>query len=139
MRSLLFILMAALCWGISPLLEKVALSKGDATAGLMCRTWAVAICLLVLGAATGQWKAVGQLDGRTILLFALSGIVSAMVGQWLYYHALKGAEASRIVPIGATYPLVAAALGILFLKEPITLPKLLGAVLIFCGVVLVKS
>jgi transporter family protein len=55
-----------------------------------------------------------------------------------YFYALQAAPASRAVPIAASYPLVAALLGIAFLGESLTLSKLAGTVLIIAGVWLVK-
>ncbi|MFC2061361.1 EamA family transporter [Elusimicrobiota bacterium] len=52
--------------------------------------------------------------------------------------ALKDAPASKAVPISATYPLIAAVLGVIILKENVTLIRLLGTVLIISGVCLVK-
>jgi len=139
LKSLALILFAALCWGAIPLLEKIGLKNAAPMPAVMCRTWAVAISLIFAASLTGGWRGLAQLDVRTILIFALTGILGALVGQLAYFYALKDGEASRIVPIGATYPLVAAILGMLFLKEPVSLPKIVGAILIVCGVVLVKS
>ncbi|MFC1805193.1 EamA family transporter, partial [Candidatus Omnitrophota bacterium] len=55
-------------------------------------------------------------------------------GQICFYHALKSAEASRIVPIAGSFPLVAFILGVLFLSETVTPLKLGGVLLVTLGI-----
>ena len=43
-----------------------------------------------------------------------------------------------MVPIGASYPLIAFVLGVLFWKEPLTLHKTMGVLLVMAGIYLLK-
>ncbi|HHY05140.1 MAG TPA: EamA family transporter [Thermoanaerobacterales bacterium] len=48
------------------------------------------------------------------------GILSALIGQLFYYNALKYGEASKIVPICSSFPLITVILAIVFLNEQFT-------------------
>ena len=73
-----------------------------------------------------------------IIVFAISGLLAGLIGMVTYFILLKVSLASKVVPLVATYPLVTAILSTLFLKEPITIERLLGTVFIVAGVFLVK-
>jgi transporter family protein len=67
------------------------------------------------------------------------GILSALIGQLFYYNALKYGEASKIVPICSSFPLITVILAIVFLNEQFTFSKALGALLIIAGVLVIKG
>ncbi|MBD3293702.1 MAG: EamA family transporter, partial [Armatimonadia bacterium] len=68
-----------------------------------------------------------------------SAVLAGLIGQIAYYQALGHADTSRVVPITSAYPLVAAIASIAIFREGVTWPKLVGAVLIVAGVVLVSG
>lgn len=131
-------LLTALLWGIAPVFDKLGLGKATPLAALSVRTVVVAIGLLVFFVASGGYREFANLDARSVFYIALGALAAGLVGQFVYFHALKLGEAARVVPIAATYPLVAALLSITFLKEPVTPGKILGAVLIVLGVVAIR-
>ena len=59
-------------------------------------------------------------------------------GQIFFYNALKLGEASRVVPLGATYPLISFILAVFLLGEKFTLAKLGGIILVLSGIFLLK-
>jgi len=67
-------------------------------------------------------------------LLVLGGFLASVVGQIFFYHGLKVGEASKVVPLAATYPLISFILGVIFLNEQLTLPKALGLGFILVGV-----
>ena len=78
------------------------------------------------------------------LAFALAFVVAGarvgpIIGQLTYFRALKIAEASQVIPVCATYPLVALALAILLLREPLTVSKGAGAICIVAGIILISG
>ncbi|RKX63498.1 MAG: hypothetical protein DRP34_01850 [Thermodesulfobacteriota bacterium] len=56
--------------------------------------------------------------------------------MFTYFSLLKAKNASQIVPLTSTYPLVATFLAIIFLKEELTLFKILGTIFIVVGIYL---
>jgi len=135
---ILLLIITALLWGITPIIEKIGLAKIDPLVGVTLRSTIVTIALLALTFLLGKGKALIQLDGKSILIFGASGMMAGLLGMWTYYTALKMEATSKIVPIAACYPLVTAFLSVLILKEGVTLSRVIGTTLIVTGIWLVK-
>src|SRR6266480_7332701 len=126
-------LLAALCWGFAPMFEKTGLQgDSDPTLGVLVRSIGVAVgtlCLLPL-IGRGVGARLSSLPMRTWFFLGVGGLLASVVGQAFFYRALKYGEMSRVVPIGASYPLIAFILGLLIFKEPFTQGKMVGVVLV---------
>ena len=132
-------LVAALIWGIVPVMEKVGLGGPAASsAGVVVRSAGVALGALAVAAATSPWTAVTRMPKHSIALLALGGLLASVVGQLAFYQALKHGDVSRVAPLVGTYPLVAALLGWWLLREPLTAMRLVGALLVVGGVLLLR-
>jgi drug/metabolite transporter (DMT)-like permease len=64
----------------------------------------------------------------------LSGAVTSGMGYALWYAALRGLTATQAGILQLLVPVIAAAAGVLLLREQITIRLLLSSVLIFAGV-----
>lgn len=135
---ILLLAITALCWGSTPILEKVGLKEVDPFVGVTVRSVAITAVLLVVAAVSGRLGDILSVDLRTVLIFSSSGVLAGLLGMWTYFWALKMGATSRVVPIAASYPLVTALLGMLLLGEQLTLLRFLGIVLIVLGIWLVK-
>lgn len=133
-----FILVAVVLWGVTPVLEKTALGSVDPLTGVLIRSAVTSAVVATLLATSGRLKALGALDLRGVALLAASGVLASLVGQWAYFRALQVGRASQVVPLCATYPLVAALLGILVLKERVTPERLIGILFVIAGIWLIK-
>lgn len=133
-KSFILWLLTLLCWGISPVLEKIGLKKVDPLIALFTRTlfafFGISLYLL-FSFSPLQFK---DLSIKSFFILGLSGITAGFLGMYFYFSLLKLYPASQIVPLTATYPLVASLLSIILLKEPITLSKLIGTFLIVLGI-----
>ena len=140
MTPFLSALTAALCWGFAPFLEKAGLrGVPDPVIGVFVRS--VGVTLGTLVAFPFFVKTYGSLSGlptRNLIYLGLGGILASLVGQTFFYRALKYGELSRSVAIGASYPVVACVLGLIFWKEPLTLSKACGVVLVTLGITLLR-
>lgn len=138
MSAFWFALLTALVWGIVPLLEKQGLAHCDPTIGVFARSAGVLIGALVLGLWWSPWKALANLSAGSFALLALGGFLASVVGQMVFYHALKIGHVSQVTPVSGIYPLVAAILAWVFFREPITAARLMGVVFIVMGVLLLR-
>jgi len=102
------------------------------------RSVAISIILVIAVIFTGEISKIPKIDSKSLAYIAIGGILAGLLGQMLYFFALKSGESSRVVPVAGTYPLVAAILAIVLLGETITAQKILGIVLIIGGIILVK-
>jgi transporter family protein len=132
------LIITALLWGTTPILEKIGLARVDPLIGVTVRSIIVTAGLLILTFVLGKGRALFQLDVKSVVFFGASGVMAGLLGMWTYYTALKLEATSRIVPIAASYPLVTALLSALILGEGLTLPRLIGTGLIVSGIWLVK-
>jgi len=132
------LVVTALLWGATPILEKIGLIKVDPVVGITIRSAVATVGLLILTLLLGRGRALIEVDGKGFLLFGASGVLAGALGMWAYYAALKMEATSKIVPISASYPLVTALLSVLILREGVTLPRVIGTALIVIGIWFVK-
>lgn len=135
---ILLLAVTAFLWGATPILEKMGLSKVDPLVGVTLRSSIVTAGLLILTIALGKGRELVSVDGKSLLLFGISGLMAGLFGMWTYYMALKMEPTSKIVPIAASYPLITALLSVLILNEGLSLPRVIGTALIVSGLWLVK-
>ena len=140
MNAFYFALMTAVVWGIVPILEKMGVTRIVAPlAGVLIRSCGVIIGALILGIfSKGAFKIALKADPPTIFLLILSGLMASILGQIFFYNALKVGEASKVVPIAGTYPLISFLLGIIFLGESFTAAKAGGIVFVILGLFLLR-
>ena len=139
MKPFYWALGAAMIWGCAPILEKIGLAKIPPIPGLLFRGIGVMLGTAILIAA--KWDLIKPHiwpcpPGFGLLV--LGGLLASVVGQIFFYHALKNGEASLVVPVGASYPLIAFVLGVVFLGEKITYAKMGGMAMVILGVILLK-
>ena len=121
-------------WGVVPVLEKIGLSKVTPFVGLFYRCLGILIGLFIVGTFLVRPSELKQVELKTIFILILSGFLASFVAQIAFYNALKLGEVSKIVPLSATYPLIAFILGIVFLGETLSLQKIFGMILVLSGV-----
>ena len=136
--GILLAILTMILWGFSPLLDKLAMRDLSPLAALTVRVTFAAVIVLVFGLFTGVGKELAHAPRHVFLLLLGSAFFGAVAGQALHYAALKYADASRVVPIAAAYPLTAALLAVLILHESVTWPRVVGAALIVGGVTMIS-
>ena len=138
MRVFLLLILTAILWGATPILEKAGLAKTTPLTAVTIRSIAVCMVLIFYLGITGKLKETVSVDLKTIVIFSISGILAGLIGMMTYFAALKSGATSETVPIAATYPLVTAILSVLILGEQMTPIRVMGTILIVAGVWLVK-
>ena len=138
MTTVILLLLTALLWGSSPILEKIGLGKTDPLTAVTIRSLAVTVILLIFITATGKIRDILSVDLKSVAIFSISGFLAGFLGMWTYFGALKLGATSKIVPIAAAYPLVTAILSVIILREGVTVVRLIGTLLIISGIWLVR-
>jgi uncharacterized membrane protein len=98
---------------------------------------------LMVGVA-GLWTGVllmggaGQVSMRSVLLFAAAGMIGTVGGRLTRFIAIEKVGASVSAAIINLTPLIATGLAILLLGERVTLPIIIGTVVIVAGTVLLS-
>jgi transporter family protein len=138
-KAFFFAMLTSLIWGLAPAFEKIGLGgRIDPYLGVVIRTIPIALVGLFGLALMGRLDTMAQVDIKSALFVMTGGFLAGFLGQVAFYSALKSGEASIVVPLAATYPLVALVISVIFLGEAFTWQKLAGISLIVGGVVLLK-
>lgn len=144
MREFVLAIITAFIWGFVPIIEKIGLSSKTAEpiASVIYRTVGTFVfsigALVFLFFSAGGINSLKNMDTRTILILVIAGGLASVFGQTFFYMALKSKDASVVTPIAGTFPLVTFIFGVLLLGEAITLPKVIGILLIVSGVIFLK-
>lgn len=120
--SLLFAVVATVCWGFWAFFVKLATRTGQPETVLVV-SYAVGSGVgVVYFLLTPGAVAIGGRD----LVFAVAAGLATGLGSALYYAGLDGGDVGRVTTIAGLYFLVSAALGVLLLNEAVTARKLVG-------------
>jgi len=123
------------CMGAAPILDKLALKYLGANEVFVVRMGVnAALSLLLCLAGWPSAKAAVFQAGKLPAAVITASLIVTLSGVFFYIKAMSGAEASRIIPLSSTYPLVTALLAFLFLAERFSWVKLAGTLLICAGV-----
>ena len=138
MLGVLLALCAAASWGTDAVLARQGLRRMPPAFGTL-----VSLCASVVGAVVivllFDREQLRRYAPGGFAWFAMIGLLNFLGGRQCNYGAVKRLGAARATPIIAASPLVSIALAVAFAGEQLTLPLLLGALLIVAGVVLVVS
>ena len=139
MKGFYFAILAAIVWGIAPIMEKIGLKNIEPLSGVLVRSSGIILGAVIMSIFNiGILKTALKADPKTILFLFMGGILASILGQIFFYSALKHGEVSKMVPVAATYPLVSFLLGLLFFGESFTVVKGLGIGFVILGVFLLR-
>lgn len=138
MTAFLWAIMAALVWGIVPVVEKLGLAKVDPLVALFYRCFGVILGIVMLGVFILKPQEIRSIDTKSVALLVAAGFLASFVAQIFFYHGLKSGDVSRIVPIAGSFPMISFLLGVVLFGEAVTFSKIAGLLLIMSGVWMLK-
>ncbi len=136
--ALTAVLVAMLAWGIGPIFDKLAFNSMPCMspyAAVLVRMIFSLICIAVIALVSGAHNDIRQMEARTVVYLAFSGLLAGVLAQVAYYFAVDAGQISKIVLFTAAYPLVTLIAAAVALREPITWQKLVAGTLIVAGLV----
>ena len=89
-----------------------------------------AIIVLLPYVAFGSGFHLRELDGRGFRMLLIVGLVHTGITYCLYFSALKELPGQKVAILSYIDPLVAVLVSVIWLREPITAPQILGGTLI---------
>lgn len=129
-------LLAAVCWGISPVISKRGLSYGgtpmQATTIVVTMGMVTFWCVLFMTEGTS----LEQISARAFAIFVTAGVVGTTLGRIANYTGIHRIGASINTAVIGTHPLFAAVAGFLLLKETLSIHQTIGMVIVVTGVVI---
>lgn len=132
---ILFAAGSAFFAGITSILAKCGIRKSDSTVATAIRTIVVLLMSAVMVIIVGSAGSITQISGKTWLFLVLSGLSTG--ASWLcYFKALQNGDVNKVVPIDKSSTVLTILLAFIFLKEEISLLKLVCLIAIACGTLL---
>jgi len=129
-RGSVLMAIAGASWGFYSLRGRRAVDPLAETAGNFARAVPLALLVSLIAASRSGWSVEGA------LLAVLSGALASGLGYVAWYAALTGLTATRAAGLQLAVPVIAAAGGVIFLAEPVTLRLVVSGASILGGVAL---
>lgn len=129
---ILFAFGSALFAGLTSILAKCGIRKTDSNVATAIRTIVVLAFAWAMVFLTGAAQQISQIPAKTWVFLILSG--AATGASWLcYFRALQLGDVNRVVPIDKSSTILTILLAFLFLREQISVMKLICVALIGAG------
>ena len=135
MSWIVWALLSAAFAAATALLAKVGVAHIDTNLATAVRTTVVVVFAWGIALALGKHGELRQLDRRTLMFLALSGLATGL--SWLcYFRALQLGPASRVAPLDKLSVPLVMLFAWLLLGEKLTAVALAGGLLITAGAVI---
>ena len=136
--GILFAVIAAIGWGASAVLSRIALEKTDPRLATIVSLFFSSIIMFSISLST-QFNEFEKLIVSDFLWFFSAGLTSFAVGRLLNYVGIKNIGVSKASPLFGTSPLFAALLAIIILNENPTIMLGMGIVIVTFGIILITK
>lgn len=121
--------------GITAVLAKIGIEHVNSTLATALRTVVVLAFSWLMVFVVGSQNTIGQITGGTLLFLVLSGLSTG--ASWLcYFKALQLGDVNKVAPIDKSSTVLTILLAFVFLREPVSLPQVLGVLGIGTGTLL---
>lgn len=116
---------SALLAGVTAILAKCGIKRTDSNVATAIRTVVVLLFSWLMVFLAGSLESIGEISGRTLLFLVLSGLATG--ASWLcYFRALQLGSVNKVVPIDKSSILLTVLLAFVFLRETVSVLKLVG-------------
>ena len=127
-----FALSSAFFAGITSILSKIGIKNVSSNLGTAVRTVIVFVFAWLMVFVGGVGSEITAIPPKTLLFLILSGLATG--ASWLcYFKALQRGSVSKVAPIDKSSTILTMLLAFIFLREPVTVIKLVCIVLIGGG------
>jgi transporter family protein len=134
MNWIFWALLSALFAAATAVLAKVGVAHVDSNLATAIRTTVVLVFAWAIALTLGKHNELRNIDGRTWLFLALSGLGTGL--SWLcYFRALQLGPASRVAPLDKLSVVLVIVFAAIFLGEKLTAGAVIGGLLITAGAV----
>lgn len=129
---IVFALGSAFFAGLTSILAKCGIQKTDSTIATAIRTIVVLIFSWIMVFVVNSQNQIYSIQEKTLLFLILSGLATG--ASWLcYFKALQLGDVNKVVPIDKSSTVLTIILAFIFLHETISIPKIIGVILILLG------
>lgn len=125
-------MLSALFAALTAVFAKIGVKEINSDLATAIRTSVILFITWGIVLAGNHTAGVKSISGHTWIFLILSGAATGL--SWLFYFkALQAGDVSRVAPIDKLSVVITICLSFLFLKEPVSLRVIIGALLITGG------
>jgi bacterial/archaeal transporter family protein len=136
MSWLVYSLLSAFFAALTAILAKIGIKNIDSNLATAIRTVVILFFAWGIVLFQGTLKQFSSISRYSLVFLILSGIATGI--SWLFYFkALQMGKASQVSPIDKLSLVITIILAAFILKEKVTLPITIGAVLMSIGAILI--
>jgi len=136
MNWLIAAFLSAFFAALTSILAKIGVKHVSSNLATAIRTVVILFFAWGIVIFQGGLKEIGEISKNSFLFLILSGLATGL--SWLFYfYALKVGDASKVVPIDKLSLVLTIILAGLILKERITVPILIGSILMTAGALII--
>lgn len=136
---ILFALGASLFWGLSYVLSEEIYKKISVFTLLSIMSLAVFALTLIIAYVTGNLKPdlVAIASSKRLMWYVLAGICALFISELFIGFSIVSKNATLAGLIEISYPIFIALFSYILFKNSVTIPTIIGGVIIFTGVFIV--
>lgn len=138
-KGLLLALLTAVISGVSIFVNSFAVSFGDPFVHTTVKNTAVAVFVLSLVLALGEWKGIFRLGRKSLAMLMLIGIFGGGIPFLLFFYGLSISSAASASFFYRMLFVAAIAIGVAYFRERLTLQALAGAIVAMAGSYLIAG
>ena len=135
MNSVILLVAGSTVWAVA----QIMISRLKNLSGITILAWVAIMATpqMLIGSfiiEDGQWQAISTaslIDWSIIFYLAL---IMTVVGYSVWYHLLSSVDVSKVSPFLMLLPITSIIAGMILLDEKLTLPMIIGGLLIMAGV-----
>jgi transporter family protein len=110
----------------------------DPWMGLAMRSFIISLIMGIWVIVTGHIHQLFRTELSAWGLICAEGILASLVGHLAYFYAIKYGMISRVIPITSAFPLIALLGGLFLFSERISWDRLVGAIMIIVGIIIIR-
>ena len=134
-------LLASFFWAFGVLASRYAMTRDTKVPNMTIVFWVMvvgSVTQVVFGVVALSQVSLASITPNVIVALIYSGSISVALGSLIFNYAIAKRGATRTAVFSYMQPLITGGLAILFLGESMSVWLLVGGVLIFAGVALVR-
>jgi drug/metabolite transporter (DMT)-like permease len=128
---------SALSWALIGLVARALAPSLNAPSLNMIRSAVGGVLLGAVALVSGELSGLGAVSLESWIYLSLSVVTAFAVGDTVFFESAKRLGLGRAMTLSMVYPLLASALGLVWLGEPITARLLTGAIITLGGLALI--
>ncbi|MFN4220466.1 MAG: EamA family transporter [bacterium] len=133
----IFSLISLSLWGVSGFLMKIATFKLDPKIAFIYQsTGVLIIALFIFFSTVSLFKSQNIQDLKFFIIYALLAGITGGLGTFFLLKAYEKGNLATVTVLTALYPVISVLLGILILKEKLTITQIIAIILSLTAIVL---